>query len=144
MNIKDVLIPNIGDLFNYKRKKLNRYKTIETEKKFLDITGFDDMSVTLLKKRDNLKLGVAIISLIIDKKDWFVFKRPKIEIDGFIDEKHLTSVLEKVEEVVFKSIEKIDLSKEDLLEMELTLNLKRFFRKNYKISPRIFLLIDYI
>jgi len=144
LKIKKILIPIIGDIFKYSKSNLKRYKNIELDKKFLDITGFDDMDYRLLKKRDNLKLGIAIISLIIDKKDYFVFKRPIIKIEGFVDEKHNKIIMEKVEEVIFKSIEKIDLSKKDLLEIELTLKIKRFFRKNYNISPKLFILVDYI
>lgn len=143
-NVKNVLIPVIGDIFTCNSSKLRRTDNIEVEKKYLDITGFDDMDYYLIKQRDNLKLGVAIISLIIDKKDYFVFKRPTIKMSGFVDDKHNKIILEKLEEVIFKSLEKIDLSKAELLESSLTLSAKRFFRKNYNISPKLFILIDYI
>ena len=143
-SIKNILIPVVGDIFSYNALKLKRYNNIDVEKRFLDITGFDDMDYRLIKERDNLKLGVAVISLIIDKKDYFLFKRPNIKLNGFVDGKYRKIISEKLEEVIFKSIEKLDLSKNELLENELTLNIKRFFRKSYSISPKLFILIDYI
>jgi len=73
INANNILIPTLGDIFSYDEKTLERYDNVEIEKKFMDITGIDDMDVSLLKRRDKLRFGIAVISLIIDKKDWFVF-----------------------------------------------------------------------
>ena len=144
ININNILTPTIGDIFSYHNGRLKISDNIDTEKKFLDITGIDDMDISLIKKRDKLKLGIAIISLTIDKKDWFVLKRPTIKIEGFVDSKYLSKVTNELEEVVFKSIDNIKLADREIVEPAVILASKRFFRKKYKVSPQIFLLIDYI
>ena len=142
--VKNVKIPSLGDIFIFTDGIVKYHRTIELKRRFLDITGFDDMEFSLLKERDKLKLGVAVISLIIDKRDYFLFKRPLIELKGFVDDKYLNKIKDKLEVEVFKSLEKSDLSKEEELTQSLTLQIKRFFRKNYNISPYLIILKEYI
>ena len=143
LNIQNIIIPSLGDIYSYDGE-LKLEKNLEIKTRFSDITGFDDMDYSIIKERDKLKYGVAFISVIIDKKDYFLFKNPSIVIKGYVDEKYLKKITDKTEEIIFKEISKSDLSKKELLQDKLTLSLKRFFKKNYNISPALIIMIDYI
>ena len=143
-NVKNIMIPSLGDIFSYDGEKLNHEKTIELSKKFLDITGFDDMDYSLIKERDKLKLGICAISLIIDKRDYFLLKNPKVELRGFVDDNHLNLIIEKAIGEIYRIIDDMDLSSEEYFREVLILKMKRFFRKRYNISPYFILLTDYV
>jgi len=102
------------------------------------------MEMSLIKKRDKLKFGVAVISVLIDKSDWFVFRRPTIILEGFVDDKYKLKIKGKLEEAIFKLMERTKLEDKEILEQAIILASKRFFRQNYRVSPQIFVLIDYI
>jgi len=143
---ENLFIPSKGELYILEDKKVSLIEKIEQQIRYRDITGFDDMPLSLIKERNIIKLGIVNIFLILNEKTGFPIIKPTIISRGFIYEDAHPEVMELLDSILAEYLEKVitrDMEREELSSGIIKL-FKKYFRNNYYSTPFILPIIEYI
>ena len=107
MNPKNILIGEIGSVFELSSKTAKITGSVPAGKVFVDGTGVGDVGSVVLRDRKHLAQdGMIVVCLNLSSQDGAVISGPDIITRGFVYVKESEELMESLREVAMEAIER--------------------------------------